>query len=67
MRISCPHCRRKFDLAHTAVIAEVRKLTQLRKDGKVTAAHDDIDGNRLDPADAKAIEQRQEAIRRRAR
>ena len=63
MRISCPHCAKRFDVPHVAVLVESRRLADVAKAGKAAVAG--ADGNRLDPADDTALEQRAEAIRRR--
>ena len=63
MRISCPHCSKRFDVPHVAVLVESRRLADVAKAGKAAVAG--ADGNRLDPADAAAAEDRAEAIRRR--
>ena len=63
MRISCPRCQKRFDVPHVAVLVESRRLADVAKAGKAAVAG--ADGNRLDPADAAAAEDRAEAIRRR--
>jgi|GEM_PF-2371218 len=63
MRVSCPHCAKRFDVPHVAVLAESRRLAEVAKAGKTVVAG--ADGNRLDPDDADALAQREEALRRR--
>jgi len=65
MRVSCPHCAKRFDVPHVAVLVESRRLADVAKAGKIAVAG--ADGNRLDPADDAALEQRAETIRRRKR
>ena len=64
MRVSCPRCQKRFDIPHVAVLVESRRLADVAKAGKALTG---ADGNRLDPADDAAAEQRAEAIRRRKR
>ena len=63
MRVSCPHCAKRFDVPHVAVLVESRRLADVAKAGKARVPG--ADGNRLDPDDADALEERAEAIRRR--
>jgi hypothetical protein len=65
MRVSCPRCQKRFDIPHVAVLVESRRLADVAKAGKAVVAG--TDGNRLDPADDTALEQRAEAIQRRKR
>ncbi len=64
MRVTCPHCQRRFDLAHRKVIEEAARL---RGDTLGTLQHGDAqaNGNVLDPNDKEAARQRAEAIARR--
>ena len=62
MRVSCPRCQKRFDIPHVAVLVESRRLADVAKAGKAVVG---ADGNRLDPDDDDALEQRAEAIRRR--
>jgi hypothetical protein len=63
MRVSCPHCAKRFDVPHVAVLVESQRLAEVAKAGKARVAG--ADGNRLDPADPAALEERAEAVRRR--
>ena len=63
MRVSCPHCKQRFDVAHGTVLAEARRLKEQAESGK--SCPTGADGNALNPADADALECRAEAIRRR--
>jgi hypothetical protein len=60
MRVCCPSCKKRFDLAHVAVLKEAERLKAERA-AKLAGA------NVLDPADAEAARKRQEAIARRKR
>ena len=62
MRVSCPHCKRRFDVGHLAVLSEHKRLAERAKAGRPAAA---VNGNVLDPSDGAAAEERAEAIRRR--
>ena len=63
MRVSCPNCKKRFDVPHVAVLAEARRLKERAAGGDVCPTG--ASGNVIDPADADALECRAEAIRRR--
>jgi len=63
MRVCCPHCKERFDVAHAAVLAEAAMLKDGRR--KVARLAEAQDGNRLDPNDAEAVRLRREAVERR--
>ena len=54
MRVSCPKCRQRFDVAHQAVLKEAQRLKDRAKTDRV-------------PADDEAARQREDALRRRDR
>jgi hypothetical protein len=58
MRTCCPKCKNGYDIPNWAVLAEAAKLA---RKGPVSKSN----GNVLDPADAEALRERQEAINRR--
>jgi hypothetical protein len=55
MRITCPHCRGRFDVAHAAVLDEARKLAEKAHGGKLA-------GPPLDEEDEAAARERAERI-----
>lgn len=63
MRVSCPHCKQRFDVATMALLAEVRRL-QARRSGRMPTGCG-MDPNHLSPDDDAGKAQRAEAIRRR--
>jgi hypothetical protein len=60
MRVCCPDCKKRFDVGHVAVLKEAERLKAERA-ARLAGA------NALDPADAEAARQREEAIARRKR
>lgn len=65
MRITCPCCQKRFDVAHAAVLKEAARLKAVRESGDSHADATDCDGNRLNPADETAKRLREQAIARR--
>lgn len=64
MRICCPQCKHKFDLAHRKVLAEADRLRNRESEPEPAESHP---GNVLDPNDREAVRLREEAIARRVR
>jgi hypothetical protein len=65
MRVSCPKCHKRFDVAHRDVLAEALRLAERRKHGDL-AGTGNVNGNVL-PESAEALREREEAVQRRAR
>ena len=63
MRVTCAHCHQRFDIAHTAVLAEAERLKAKAAVGQVPV--NAPGGNVLDPHDEQATKQRQAIIARR--
>jgi len=64
MRVICPKCRQRFDVAHVAVLQEARRLAAQRRAGNVTEA---VEGNKIDPTDARQVAERARAVEKRQR
>ena len=64
MRVSCPKCKKRFDVAHVDVLEEARRLAERRKRGDLAGAGN-ANGNVL-PETPEALREREGAIRRRS-
>lgn len=64
MRIQCPCCARRFDVPIRTVLAEAARIAEHRQRGRKLPGPD-VDGNVLDPSDARARDERNAAVKRR--
>ena len=64
MRVTCPHCQHRHDVGHVAVLAAARRLAAQRRAGNVTNA---VEGNVIDPTDARQVAERARAVEKRQR
>lgn len=62
MRVTCPHCKQRHDVAHSEVLREAERLRQDARNGKVVAS---TNGNVLTPGDELGAALRTVAILRR--
>jgi hypothetical protein len=53
MRVTCAHCKRRFDVAHTDVLKEAARLKEERGRGVVPDNVPDDLGNRKGPVTQK--------------
>lgn len=64
MRVTCPHCHKRHDVAHKDVLAEAARLAEQRKNGDVADVGEEVNGNVL-PTDPKVAKLKEAAIMRR--
>ena len=64
MRVTCPHCRKRHDVAHRDVLSEAARLAEQRKGGDVSDVGEEVNGNVL-PPDPKLAKLKEAAIMRR--